>query len=428
MGWGATIGVVFLTTIAGGGAAFGLANFFIYWQQMTSREGAAGYFAVFVTATGIVSGFIVGLLTVLIVRSGFLRAQGLALAIVLGLTAVATVLPFVLDDPGPKIDGDKLLVEVELKCPRGWVPDHRARAEPGSFCWIQEQSADALREVNPIVSGDLFLKTAPEPDGQWLVTCGVPLAKSRKDRFLRVFVGQKTDVTIRVPLPSKPGVAFKAWSQWTSEGFLPQKDKPAATDYVYRYRVQGEKEYALAHPDPAIAFQEARQKALAAVTLNAPLVKWLPFFENERGHPTNYAPGVYPEVEALKARVAELGPLLRSQDRTIARRAIFATTILEQTPASLVEPLAAAGKLAIELVKEARAGALPGDPDLPAEERAWTFFFYWDQAMERAGDTGKQAHRRVLEELEPLTRTEERGGGMRMISDQVIKELQGDPR
>jgi hypothetical protein len=47
-------------------------------------------------------------------------------------------------------------------------------------------------------------------------------------------------------------------------------------------------------------------------------------------------------------------------------------------------------------LKEARAGALPGDPDLAAEERAYSYFFWWNHAAGKA--SGKR--RQILEEIE----------------------------
>jgi hypothetical protein len=242
-----TISIILLTTAAGGAAAFGLANFLIYWLQIPNREGASGYFAVFVITAGVIGGFLVGLATALLVHSGFWRTQGYALGIVLALTVVAAILPIVLDDQGPTLDGDKLVVEVELKCPRGWAPDNESRSERGSFCWLQEKAVDAALDANPIVLGGLTLKAAPESDGQWMVACVVPLKKSSRNRYLRIFVGQNTDVTIQLPLPAKPGAADKPWSPWTTAGFLPQSGKPVVVDYAFRRRVQGEAESDKAH-------------------------------------------------------------------------------------------------------------------------------------------------------------------------------------
>ena len=208
------------------------------------------------------------------------------------------------------------MLEVELKAPRGWKPDNQSRGEQRSFCWLQRDAADAPPETNPIVLGGLILKTTAEPDGQWVMPCATALTRTRKTCYVRVFIGKRTDVTIQVPLPAKPGPAYKQWSEWSSAGFLPQEGKPAATDYVFRFRLQGAT-VDRQHPDPAAAFQAAREKALAAMPADAPLAQWLPFFENESGHGMHYSGDDYPEVKALKSRMPELAPLLRSRDSNV---------------------------------------------------------------------------------------------------------------
>jgi hypothetical protein len=50
------VGVVVLTTVAGAGAAIGLAQFIIAWPHISSFEGGAGYFAAYVTLFGIIGG------------------------------------------------------------------------------------------------------------------------------------------------------------------------------------------------------------------------------------------------------------------------------------------------------------------------------------------------------------------------------------
>ena len=153
MGWGPRLAVIFLTTAAGAGAAFGVASFLIQGLQITNREGASGYFAVFVTGIGLIGGFLVGFITALAVQSGFWKAQGYALGIVVALAVAGAVLPLVLNDNGPRLDGDALVLEVELKCPSGWKPNHKSRSS--SFCWMQEQAVDGPREVNPAISAGL---------------------------------------------------------------------------------------------------------------------------------------------------------------------------------------------------------------------------------------------------------------------------------
>jgi hypothetical protein len=303
-------------------------------------------------------------------------------------------------DEGPRLDGDKVVLEVELRCPRGWKLDNLAKSEKGSFCWLQFKPADAPATDNPVVNGTLALPATPvEPA---IVACMVPLETSAKARYLRIFVGRRTDITVNLPLPPKLGPESKEWCQWDSQLFLPQESKPVPPGYAVRYRVQGKSEYQKAHPPASVAMEAARAQALAAVPAGAPLLQWLPFFEDERGRPYTGSPGARPEVEAVKAYPAQLGPLLRSRDKNVVRQAVYAVAALPAIPATLIDALAAAGRRTIELIKEARAGALPNDPDLVAASRAYTYFFYWNQAMDHASAAKR---RLVLEEIEREARS-----------------------
>ena len=66
-------------------------------------------------------------------------------------------------------------------------------------------------------------------------------------------------------------------------------------------------------------------------------------------------------------------------------------------PPNLIEPLAHAGLHTIPLIRVARAGALPDDPDELNEERAWSFLIQWKIAMDHAG--AKEQGRAVLEKI-----------------------------
>ncbi len=124
--------VVVLTTLMGGLIAFGLSFFLIWFLKISNFEGGSGYFALFVILTGVADGFFVGLLTVLSMRSGFVQMQLRATEIVLALTATAgtiVVLNKVFEDKGPKLEGDNIRLQVELKCPRHWKPGRIAEVK-----------------------------------------------------------------------------------------------------------------------------------------------------------------------------------------------------------------------------------------------------------------------------------------------------------
>jgi hypothetical protein len=96
MSWGETAGVVALTAAAGGGAAFGLAAFLIWWHRISKSEGGAGYFSVLATLAGIAGGFLIGLAAALTAAPGFRAVEMRALSAVAGLTVFAGILAVVL--------------------------------------------------------------------------------------------------------------------------------------------------------------------------------------------------------------------------------------------------------------------------------------------------------------------------------------------
>jgi hypothetical protein len=416
MGWGAKIGFVLLSALEGGSLALALASFIIEYQQITAREGTAGYFAVSITLIGLFCGLVVGVITALAATSGFWKTQGYAVGILFALTLAGGVLLIWSDDRGPKLDGDSIVAEIELKCPRGWQPDNKAKFD-GSFCWVQAVAADAPSRENPMYNGGLSLEEARQEDGRWIVPSAIDLRRTTSNRYLRMFMGRVTDVTIKIPLPRSPGAKYKEWSAWRTDGFLAQKDHPVQPGYEFRCRIQTDTEYKRAHPDKNSVTRAALLKTFDSMPADAPIAKWLPLFEDADGRPTANMPGDHPELKAVNAHAEQLSPLLRSTDRNVVRQAVYAAATLEHPPESIIEPLAHAGLRTIELAKESSAGALPGDPDLVAEDKAHQYFSSWSVAMDHAGDAAIPARRKVLEQIEPEVQS------IPLIADQVRKDL-----
>ena len=417
-----SLGVVVVTTLLGAGAASLLAQFLIYWLGITNFEGGSGYFFVIITGLGAIAGFFVGLFTALALPSDFWRTQAWAASIVVVLTVIAGVTAVVAGDDGPRIDGQHTVVELELKPPRGWQPDHQAKFDGGS-CWVMPKPVDDGQPVHPLFMGDMDLHSAHQQDGQWTIPASSKLNKTTRSRYLRILLG-RTHLTIALPLPRKPGAAYKQWSAWTTAGFLPQKGEPAAVGFAYRYRVLGEDDYKKNYPNWREKFQDERKQTLAAMPADAPVADWLPFFEDEEQKRPDYVQVEPRALDAVKAHPADLAPLLRSADGVVVRRAVFATAALQETPAALVDPLAKAAERGIDLIREARAAALPGDPHLVAESLAYNFFSYWNQAMNHAGPSATARHRALLEALRRELKDLPAGPGeLHRIDDAIHKEL-----
>jgi hypothetical protein len=421
MGWGGIVGVTALTTVVGGLAATAVAALLIEWLQISNFEGGSGYFAFFVVTAGVVAGFITGFLSAIICHSGFLKTQGYATGIIALLAVVAAVLPVLLNDKGPKIDGESLVLQVELRCPVGWRPEKsRAALEHGNFCWLQEDPGDASMAENRIRGGGLALT---QDNGRWIATGGFDLESTRKHRYVRMFLGTQTNASIEVPLPRHPGRDYKNWSGWSAAGFFAQKDQPVQPGYDYRFRVQGATEYARAHPNPDTVVQEAYKQARAALPPDPSVAQLAPLFENVDGKTTDFysEPAVW---TILEARHAELVPLLRSGDPKTRRQAIRVAGHFQHLPPDLIGPVAEAGTEIVDLIRQANA-ANADEPDLPAEERAFDYYGLWIQAMRNGGEKAPAAWKPVLERVESAALAGSKEGRIHDIAVSARKELDG---
>jgi hypothetical protein len=216
-----------------------------------------------------------------------------------------------------------------------------------------------------------------------------------------IYDSKTIEVTLKVPLPRHPGPQFLQWSAWSADGFLPQKGRPVPpAGLAFRFRVLKESAYNAAHPSAEEAFRQKRQKDFAAMPSAPTVADWLPFYENVWEVATYSKDVLGPEVVAVNAHPEELIPLLLSQDMVVVRRAAFATTFLKTVPPSLIEPLDHSGLYTAELVRVARAGSLPNDPDELTEEKASSFFIQWRMAMDHARATaGRSTLEQIVAEL-----------------------------
>jgi hypothetical protein len=399
MNWGTTIGVALFTAIIGAAAATYLTSLCIDWYRLRSHEGAdLGYFIIFVPL-GLLVGFF---LAIIIARkfTGFWPALGMSCGVFLALCVGIGVVARMYGEVAPELDGDSLMLQVELRCPRGWQPDDEARRVEGRSCQLQPIGPGF--RVAPSIQGNVDWKRAEQIDGQWVVPCEVSLFSSRDNRLVAMNLG-KTWVEFNLRLPGNPSAENQKWSLWIKDGFSQETGKPPTTDYAYRYRVKRVSEIRDEAAAAANAFREERDKAAAAITPGDPMARWLPLFEAPNGSPADYGWGGEDRMErkAVAARVLELAPLLASSDRTVMRQAVFALGSLQETPDSLIAPLLAAGRLNIELIKEARERArTPAERDLVAEERARQYFDMWSRSVNHAGTPAAPKFRATFEEIE----------------------------
>jgi hypothetical protein len=420
MGLGSSIGVILITAVLGGLAAAGVATLLIQLLHITNFEGGSGYFAVFVTLAGIAVGFITGLISALAVRSDFWKAQTWAAGAILVLGIVAVVLPLLLNDEGPKLNGESLTLQVQLKSPPGWTPDRtRAGQTHGNFCWLQRYAADAPTEQNPMRNGGIRLSQA---DSVWIASSSFDLIDTRSHRYIRIFLGKTVDASIDVPLPRHPGKESEQWSPWTTSGFYAQKDSAAPSGFSWQFRVQAASADRKEFPESQALLDAYRRDHMNGLRPEDPLVKWLPLFEGPDGEPQQP-----PNPDALRSmlqnRSAELAPLLLSTDPNVQRTAVFAAaTYYPRVPESLIQPLVAAGAHTVDLIQQA-AAANPEEPDLAAENRAYTYYSYWAMALNNYGEEAVRLAKPVFEHIERAALMGPKEGKIHDIAESARESL-----
>ncbi len=396
LSWASTIGIAFLTGIAGAASAGYVTYLWTIWYRLRGHDGGdLGYYILFIPA-GLLAGLLLGALISRNV-SGFWAALGVSIAVMVGLCVVVGAVGRMYGEIAPELDGDELVLQVEVKLPKGWQPDNDVVRPEGRGCTLQPLGPG--RRVGSRYSGTVDWKKASQVDGQWVAPCEVLLFSSRETRFVDLNLG-KTWVGFSLRLPAHPTRENEQWSQWFTDGFSQEVGKPPMTGYAYRCRVKREGEIRDEAAAAANAFFQAREQAAAAVPDDAPAAKWIPLFEDPDGTPASYRWGGADRRERrmLAPRVLELAPLLESGDRTVTRQAVFALGSLQETPSALVEPLIAAGRMAVTLIDEAKAATAEAKMD--AETKASRYFDMWSNAMTNAGPAAAPKFRPMLEEIE----------------------------
>ena len=147
--WLSLLVVPLVAAALGAFLAGAVASLAVGWYRITSREGASGYFVVFMGLLGLVAGLIIGVIACAIVRPETVSRLGLAVGVSVGvivvLALIAAVTSRLLADVPPTIDGESLMLRLEVRQP---VADTAASpAGPGSVA-LSAHSA-AAPSANP---------------------------------------------------------------------------------------------------------------------------------------------------------------------------------------------------------------------------------------------------------------------------------------
>lgn len=240
--WPASFAVALLAAVAGAFAAGGVAVLAVDWYGISSFEGGSGYFVVAVALLGVVVGFVVGLVVARLVaagaRPGFVRAQLLALATVGGLALAAGGTARAFADVPPTLDGEPLLLAVEVRWPAG-QPLPAASDTSDARLSLLSVGRFSHRARGSRV-GPLWRDEARQEDGHWIVPGAVELFTDRGLRVLVVEADPGAHVGVELPLPASPGPDDRAWSPWLPRGRPGAAAPPGGVTFRYRVRRRSE--------------------------------------------------------------------------------------------------------------------------------------------------------------------------------------------
>src|SRR5438552_11342903 len=114
--------IALITAVVGMFPAVFASDYLTRLYHVSDMEGQRGMTAIFLFAPlGIIVGFLIGLITALRTRwpgfIGFLKTQALSILVTIALATVVSGLCWVAADKPPKIDGNNLALDFELKIP-----------------------------------------------------------------------------------------------------------------------------------------------------------------------------------------------------------------------------------------------------------------------------------------------------------------------
>jgi hypothetical protein len=221
----AALGIVVAGTVAA---------FAVDWYAISSFEGGAGYFVVFMGLFGGMAGFVIGLIASRVVATRPKPAlwKGLAVssAVIATIGGVTAGVARLLADVPPQLHGQTQFVQVELRWPEGKAPSPAMRSQKGTLT-LGSVSGSVVRARE---EGPLFTDRAALVDGRWVMPGDVRVFTERGQRILLFEIGETQLPSFALPLPAHPWDKHREWSEW-----LPATaDASVADGFRYRFKIR----------------------------------------------------------------------------------------------------------------------------------------------------------------------------------------------
>lgn len=275
MSWPSSILVALLSGVLGLFCAGGIASRWVEWYRVSSFEGKSGYAVIFTALLGGLPGGVIGLIAARFVAAGaepgFMKGLVVAGAAVLGIALVALVSCRLLADIAPTLDGKSLQLEIEVRCPKGFVPP-----EPDSYGATVEMVLPGGRRLD---STKLRVRDGKPVGEQLTLPATVPLSTGAARKFLQVRFDARLILLFNLPLRAQPQPGDAEWSSWLESGWdAGQPQPPKEARFHLRYRVK-----IVEPPQPEPIRDEVASGESAALARDAGLE--VPKKENEMKQP-----------------------------------------------------------------------------------------------------------------------------------------------
>jgi len=352
-----------------------IANAYVSWHLIPSREGASGYYVIFMAIGGGIAGLIIGFIAARIVAAqfgpGFGKELGGALSVILLIAGMWALLARVFADVPPEIDGRDLNLEVEFRFPPTLPADQPPTAQGE---WVFRLASLSGHTQRTYRDGKVRTDAARFEGGRWVVPAESHVFTERGKRAISLQRDGKDEGGFLLALPARPGREFLEWSDW-----LPRQQaggQPWPTDKLsYRFRVQK-----TAPPPPlkSEADWKAEQAAegeakFVAIPADSPVQTWFPYLAYEQ-------PLTQRALQTVSSRtnlVDELGKLAVSEDTKLAHDALHCIGLLPGPPKELIPAVQAAGREIAARITKFNHTSKEEDPDFETAVDPATRFYGW---------------------------------------------------
>jgi hypothetical protein len=230
--------IALFTAFVGGVLALFVGDYLARLADVPEMEGQRGMTVFFLCVPlGILAGLIIGIISSILVRrqglAGFFIAQGWSLLIVCGLAGVLAGVPYLLSGKPPRIDGERVELQFELRAPATF----KIPAQPDGYSVRVSLYTDNRQSRFAFIDWNAITKDA----GYVTIPGNLPLLTHSKSRSLLASIGNEPVASqfIELKIPPSPRKEDEAWSNWilaTQRADLSPVPEPERMALRYRVR------------------------------------------------------------------------------------------------------------------------------------------------------------------------------------------------